>query len=152
MKEEALKPEPVTAFLCLFLWLHPFLMPSLILAATGRGDPPAHERRALPRVFGKAPGERGGRFQGGDEESPGLQPKTKELQEEEEMCCFVKIKGQRTPLSWQGRDAGDPLFPPHRAAGHQDTKHAWCPTYMWEPPIQKMLWVLLRHQLIFLHG
>lgn len=88
----------------------------------GWGDPAADESGALPRVFGKISGERGGTFQRGNQKNVGLHPQTKELQEEEEMCHSVKITGssrtggdltstvQRRSVSWA--DAETP--PPER--------------------------------------
>lgn len=83
---------------------------------TGRGDPAADERGALPGVFGKVSGERGGHFQGSHQKNFGLQSKTKELQEEEEMCSFVKSKVSGPP------ETKDALPPSVETADEQQSR------------------------------
>lgn len=68
-----------------------------MLLGTGRGDAPADECRAVPRVFCKISRKRGRHLQRGNKKGFGLQSKTKEPQKEEEMCYLVRIKGPEIP-------------------------------------------------------
>lgn len=74
------------------------------------------------------------------------------------MCCSVKEKGQRTPSSCMGSGAGDPFFVPTqssltsryqtRPASHVDVGTTDS-EYTQRP---QGVWVLLSHQLVFLHS